>query len=251
MREDCKIDLRHAASSTDVRRACAGLVGWLFVVVAALAGCGSTVPAGATKKSVAGESCTKTDDCAGDLRCVGAVCQVSDSGGNDIDASDDAAFDFDGAQVTDAVTAGGDASDATASEPDATADADAGVLTDAKPDATLDVTADSHDTTWFTLDTVTSVDVPDVSVQPDVAPDVPVPDVDGFAKPPLPGFSRVPRRRPHFRRAARAVAFCAARSSASRSRYEFASILTTSAQCVSRSTSVTTHAAFGKMSPHS
>ncbi len=75
--------------------------------------------------------------------------------------------------------------------------------------------------------------------------------VDGFAKPPLPGFFRVPRRRPHFRRAARAVAFCAARSSASRSRYEFASILTTSAQCVSRSTSVTTHAAFGKMSPHS
>ncbi len=142
-------------------------------VVAALAGCGTSTGAGATKKSIAGETCTKTDDCDGALRCVNAICQQPDADVSDTSASADAVQDVVDADVADVAVVevavvdvqpelGADAAPDALQDTGTDAVAQADVSADAAPDAAVEV---------FVVDAVADT-APD-AVQDVAAPDAP------------------------------------------------------------------------------
>ncbi len=138
-------------------------------VLAALAGCGTSPGASATKKSIAGETCTKTDDCDGALRCLNAICQQPDADVSDTSASADAVQDVVDSDVADVAVvevAVVDVQPELGAEPDALQDVDvdavvqAEVSADAAPDAAVEV---------FVIDAV-------ADTAPDAAQDVAVAD---------------------------------------------------------------------------
>ncbi len=119
-------------------------------VLAALAGCGTSPGASATKKSIAGETCTKTDDCDGALRCLNAICQQPDADVSDTSASADAVQDVVDSDVADVAVVevavvdvqpevGADAAPDALQDVDVDAVAQADVSADAAPDATVEV----------------------------------------------------------------------------------------------------------------